>query len=53
MLDRVFESTDAKTSFVRCATRLEGVRSKKQVSRSHVRSWDLMVENILYWRKYL
>jgi len=31
MLDHVFETTDAKASVVRNATRLEDVRSKKQV----------------------
>jgi len=53
MLDHIFETTDPKESVVRCATRLEGARSKKQVSRFHFRSWDLMVANLLYWRKYL
>ena len=48
MLDRVFVTTDAKASFVRSVTRLDGARSKKQVSRSHVRTRDLVVANLLY-----
>ena len=33
--------------------RLDGVRGKKQVWRSHVRTWSLLQAKILYWRKYL
>jgi len=38
---------------VRGITRLDGVRGKKQVWRPHVRTWDILQVNIVYWRKCL
>jgi len=37
----------------RGVTRLDGARGKKQVWRSHVRSWGLSETNALYWKKLL
>ena len=38
---------------VRGVTRLASARGKKQVWRTHVRTWDLSDANLLCWRKYL
>jgi len=33
--------------------RLDGTHGKKQIWRSHLRTWGLSEANALYWRKYL